>query len=384
VVAKTETPRDLSILRHAYAARLEIAREAQRNGASVVGIIGNAVPFELVLACGRVPVLIAARSGPPTPHADVFMEEIIPPETKALFESALTGGLQFLDLLILSRPYAHLYYYLKEVYRLGRGPLFPQLHMYDLMHSQRDAVRAYNWGRTESLIERLERLAGEEITERRLRAAITATNRNRDLQRRLLEQRWAGALSGVDALTALGAVYFMPPDDYHSALEGYLADLQPDASLEARPRLLVVTSEPLAHTRLHEALEGAGALVVAEDDWWGSRAPGADVPMAGSAREAILQKYWLDTASANVYPAQAREAWLQQHALRPDLAGVVFYLPPSDHQLGWDYPRLKSWLEAHHVPSLLVRTDATQPDGSASIRAEAERFLSSLPARSAV
>jgi benzoyl-CoA reductase/2-hydroxyglutaryl-CoA dehydratase subunit BcrC/BadD/HgdB len=361
-------------LRHAYTARLDLAR----NGAGVIGVVGNTVPRELILACGRRPILIAADTGRSTPNADLYMEQIISPETKSLFDDAVTGNFAFLDLLILSRPYAQIYYYLKEVYRLGRGPLFPALHMYDLMQSQRDAVRSYNWGRTQALIERLERLTGEEITETRLRSAIAVTNRNRGLQRRLLEHRWQGDVSGVEAMQALGAGYFMPPQDYFRALNSYLDDLERDPDLVERPRLLIVTSEPLSHTRLHEALESAGALVVAEDDWWGSRAPGADVPLADSAREAIVQKYWLDTASAGVYPAQARESWLREHALRPDLDGVVFYLPPSDHQLGWDYPRLKAWLDGHGRPSLLLRSDAIQPEGFASIHAAAETFVRSI------
>jgi benzoyl-CoA reductase/2-hydroxyglutaryl-CoA dehydratase subunit BcrC/BadD/HgdB len=370
----TETAQSAAALQHAYAARLDLAR----NAAGVIGVIGNTVPRELILACGRVPILIAAAPGLSTPNADLYMEDIIPPETKFLFEAAITGTYAFLDLLILSRPYAHLYYYLKEVFRLGRAPLFPELHMFDLMQSQRAAVRTYNWGRTEALIERLERLSGEEITETRLRDAIAVTDRNRGLQRSLLERRWQADVSGMEAMQALGAGYFMAPQDYFLTLKSYLDDLQRDPDLGGRPRLLIVTSEPLGHTRLHAALESAGALVVAEDDWWGSRAPGADVPVAGSAREAILQKYWLDTASPGMYPADARESWLREHALRPELDGVVFYLPPSDHQLGWDYPRLKGWLDDHQKPSLLLRSDATQADGFASIRAAAEAFVRSI------
>jgi hypothetical protein len=84
-----------------------------------------------------------------------------------------------------------------------------------------------------------------------------------------------------------------------------------------------------------------------------------------------------------VYPAEARESWLKQHALRPDLDAVVFYLPPSDRQLGWDYPRLKRWLDDYEKPSLLVRVDATDPSGGIAIRGEIERFVTTLSPRSA-
>jgi benzoyl-CoA reductase/2-hydroxyglutaryl-CoA dehydratase subunit BcrC/BadD/HgdB len=376
VVVSIANERALSVLRHAYTERLELARGAHVGGARVIGMIGNTIPSELVLASGAHPVLVTADLSRPTPHSDVFMEAIIPPETRALLEAAASGELAFLELLVLSRPYAHLYYYLKEVYRLGHGKLFPPIAMFDLMHSRREAVRAYNWGRLEALIARLERAYGQEITESRLREAIALTNTVRALQRRLLEHRWQGLVSGVDALTAIGAAYFMDSNAYLSALENYVAQLATEPA--QKPRLLVVTSEPLSHTRLHEALESAGAIVVAEDDWWGSRAPGADIPFAGSAREAIFHKYWLDTASPGVYPATAREAWLREHALRPDVDGVVIYLPPSDHQLGWDYPRVREWLAQHRKPSFLVREEATRPDGANTIRENTRGFLESL------
>jgi benzoyl-CoA reductase/2-hydroxyglutaryl-CoA dehydratase subunit BcrC/BadD/HgdB len=299
------------------------------------------------------------------------MEAVIPPQTRALFESALTGELEFLDLLVVSRANTQLFYYLKEVQRMGRGRRFPPLMLFDLMQSQRESVRAYNWSRFIALIERLERLAV--ITDDALRDAIAATNSVRRAQRRLLDLRWRAAVSGVDAMTALGAGYFMSPTAYATALSAYLDTL--DQTILERPRLLVVTSEPLSHTRLHAALEQAGALVVAEDDCWGSRAPGADIALDGSPREAIFQKYWLDTASPGVYPATVRESWLRQHALRPDLHGVVFYLPPSDHQLGWDYPRLNRWLSSNGKPSFLVRVDATTPGGFQTIQQQTQRFL---------
>ena len=360
-----------------YADPLGAAREAHAKGVGVVGLIGNTVPRELVLAVNRFPVLVAAQIGQPTPMADTYMEPVISPETRSLFEAAITGQFEFFDLLVLTRPYAQLYYYLKEVYRWGRAPKVPPLHMYDLMSSRRQAVRAYNWQQTEALIARLERLAGQELTESSLRAAVAMTDRVRELQRRLLARRWQGMLSGVDALQAIGAGYFMEPRTYAEAIAGYVDELEPDAALSGRPRLLVLPSEPLSDVHLHQALEDAGALVVAEDDWWGARAPGADVPLASSARESIFHKYWLDTASSAVLPAEAREAWFEAHAARPDVDGVVFYLPPSDHQLGWDYPRLRDWLAERGKRSIQLRQDAAQPEGRAAVTAQVAEWLRS-------
>jgi benzoyl-CoA reductase/2-hydroxyglutaryl-CoA dehydratase subunit BcrC/BadD/HgdB len=337
--------------------RLGAAQAAHAAGMGVVGLVGNTIPRELVLAAGYFPVAIAAPPRPTTPVADMYMEDVIPPETKSLFELAMSGNLEFLDLLVLSRPYAHLYYYLKAVHRLGRAPRVPPLHMFDLMQSQREAVRAYDQAEITSFIHRLEHLAGGTIAERDIESAIRVTNRSRALQRELLARRWRRMLSGVDALEAIGAGYFMEPTTYADTLAEYISGIEPAPQLARRPSILVLSSASLSHLRLHTALESAGALVVGEDDWWGSRAPGSDIATNSNPGEAILQKYWRDTPTSQVTPTEAREAWFRTYAVRDDVDGVVFYLPPSDRQLGWDYPRLKSWLDDHRKPSMRVRSD---------------------------
>ena len=295
-----------------------------------------------------------------------------------MFEAAVTGELEYLELLVLTRPYDKLYYYLKEIYRLGRAPALPPMHMLDLMQSQREAVRAYNWLGLQKLVKRLERAAGREITEADLRAAVSVTNRGRALQRAVLAARAEGRVSGVEAMQAIGAGYFMAPSDYADVLARYVDDLAARKPRETGPRLLVVTSEPLQHLKLHEALEGAGATVVAEDDWWGSRAPGDDIGFAGSALEAIFRKYWLDTPTANVNPPEAREAWFERESRRADIDGVIFYVPPSDLQLGWDHPRLERSLTARSMPSILLRQDVTTPAGRKTIDAATAAFLATL------
>jgi benzoyl-CoA reductase/2-hydroxyglutaryl-CoA dehydratase subunit BcrC/BadD/HgdB len=177
----------------------------------------------------------------------------------------------------------------------------------------------------------------------------------------------------------VGAGYFMPPQGYSEALTDWLSRLARDVELARRPRVLVLSSESLSGVHLHAALEASGALVVAEDDWWGTQAPGADISLGGAAKEAILQKYWFETPTSAVNPAERREAWFRVHAIRDDVDGVVFYLPPSDRQLGWDYPRLKAFLDHNHKASIRLRVDVADSRAGAIIQADIAAWLRSVP-----
>ena len=136
-------------------------------------------------------------------------------------------------------------------------------------------------------------------------------------------------------------------------------------------RLLVVPSEPLYHPRLHEALEAAGALVVAEDDWWGSRAAGRDIPDDGPPLAAIFEKYFADAPTLEVSPRAPREAWLREQIERGDVDGVVFYVPPVRPPVRLVLPAPQGVPGRARGPSLLLRQDVLDEGGRATISAAA-------------
>jgi benzoyl-CoA reductase/2-hydroxyglutaryl-CoA dehydratase subunit BcrC/BadD/HgdB len=363
-------------LRRSYRDPLAGAKAAAARGQRVVGLMGAVSPFELVLAAGAYPVRIGPTQGRPTPTADYYMDDVISPDTKSLFESAVTGEFEFLDLLVCSRAEDKLYYYLKEMVRIGRGAKAPRLHMFDLLPSRREAVREYNQDNVAWLVDAIERAVGRKIADADITEAARLTNRSRALQRRLMSLRWDGKVAGSEAIEAIGASYFMDAAPYAEALEAWLGTLEASPATQKGPRLLVATSEPFSHTHLHRRLEAAGAVVVSEDDQWGARAPGDDIVTTGNdAQGAILNKYWLDTAHGSVQPREAREAWFLEQIRRPDVDGIVFYLPPSDHQFGWDYPRLAAEVAALDKPSKLLRRNAAIDD---AIDADIAEFVGSL------
>jgi hypothetical protein len=64
--------------------------------------------------------------------------------------------------------------------------------------------------------------------------------------------------------------------------------------------------------------------------------------------------------------------------VRKGVDGVVFYLPPEDYVLGWDYPRQKRFLEKLGIPSLIVREDSGAEKLSAESHESIERFVKEI------
>lgn len=377
VTVQTAASEALGELQRAYAQRPVAATRLAQSGHRVVGTTSSAVPEELVIAAGGVRVVVAPQPMTETPAADRYLEPRAPRDQRALFEQAVRGDFAMLDLLVLSREHELLYYYLKEMVRRGEGARIPPLWMFDLLPSQRAAVERYNRQQTRGLLERLERLARAPVSDDALRQAIANANVTRALLRRLQEQRWTGAVPGVEALQVIGAGFVLPLEQYTALLAAYLETLSAEP-VPGRPRLLVVPSAPLSSTVLHGCLEQAGARVVAEDDPWGARAATEDVSEEGDPLEALMRHVWSNTLTHHQFPREPRQAWFREHAVSPGVEAVVFYVPPDDQQLGWDYPALKAWLDERGKPSLLVRADVEEPAGAAQAAEQAAGFVATL------
>jgi hypothetical protein len=360
-----------------YEHRTAAALAQHEAGVPVVGFTSNTVPWEFIRAAGCFPVLI----GPdldvldkPTPLADSLMEPVFDCRIRAIFNDILSGAWAFLRLLIIPRtsePENKLYLYLREVARQKLSEKQPQVYLYDLLHTHSPISRNYGLDRTRDLMRRLGEIAP--VSAKSLSRAIKESNGARAALRRLQNLRRADVprISGSDAHMIAGSLYFMDRGEYAKSVAEVCREFESAKPLRG-PRLLI-KGMPLHHPRLHQALEAHGAVVVAEDDWWGSRAADANIMSAtatASLVKATFENYYLRAPSPRVSPAAVDDRWFEK-AVRRGVDGVVFYLPPDDDVYGWDYPRQRDFLQRREIPSLLIRDDASRElsvDTSARIK----------------
>jgi benzoyl-CoA reductase/2-hydroxyglutaryl-CoA dehydratase subunit BcrC/BadD/HgdB len=254
-----------------------------------------------------------------------------------------------------------LYLYLREVLRQGTERA-PEPILYNLLHARSAEAQAYGLERTHDLKRTLERLTGRCIEREALSAAIAEGNAARQAIRGLLQQREGPAprLSGSEALALIGAWYFMDRSEYALLAQAVVREIQTRTPLKG-PRILIKGS-PQDSSEICDAIESHGAIVVAEDDWWGSRAAGQDVDTTAEPVQAIFEKYYFDAPSPRVFPVEIADSWFQRKALEVD--GVIFYLSPEDDVIGWDYPRLRAYLDERVIPHLMVRTESSNEIGA--------------------
>jgi hypothetical protein len=362
-------PGALETLRWNYQHRAAEALARHKAGDREVGYTSNTMPWELIRAAGCLPVLLGPdleTLAQPAPHDDPFMEPGFDSRIRGIFQEILSGAWSFLDLLIIPRtsePEYKLYLYLREVERQKLSAAIPPLHLYDLLHTRNPISRNYGLARTKDLLERLKQIGP--VSVKSLAQAVAESNRARAALRKLQNLRTGPAprISGTDAFAKLA--------------EAACREIK--SSKPRRGPRLLIKGTPLHHPKLHEALEARGAVVVAEDDWWGARAPSARIASSrgGAASiRAIFEDYYLHAPSPRVSPAADADRWFHK-ALQKGIDGIVFYLPPDDDVYGWDYPRHRDFVASRGLPSILIREDASR-GLSADATAQLQDFISTI------
>jgi len=324
----------------------------------VVGITSNTVPWELLRAAGLRPFLLSPRRQH-TPLADRYLEDVFSARMKAVFDFLISAEGKLLSAVVIPRTSEQehkLYLYIREVVRQGTERA-PEPILYNLLHARSAEAQAYGLGRTHDLKATLERLTGRGIEPEALAAAIAEGNAARQAIRSLLKLREGPAprLSGSEALPLIGAWYFMDRSEYAHLAQVALREIEMRPPLKG-PRVLIKGSP------LDFPVESHGAIVVAEDDWWGSRAAGQDIVETGDPIRAIFEKYYFDAPSPRVFPAEIADAWFHRKAFEVD--GAIFYLSHEDDVIGWDYPRLRDYLDERAVPHLMLRAGDSDQIGA--------------------
>jgi benzoyl-CoA reductase/2-hydroxyglutaryl-CoA dehydratase subunit BcrC/BadD/HgdB len=355
---------------------LHHARRRHEAGERGVAASWPTVPGEVIRAAGLFPWVV--REDPSsTPLADARLERgVFCSRIRTLVEIALRGDLQFARLLIVPRTSEQDYkafLYLREFARDSAAPVgYPALHLLDLLQSATPVSRTYSEDRVGAMAGMLESIGGTTVTRSGLELAIAASNRARAAARAVLALRQPEArISGSDALPLLGAFWLMPHEEYAQMA------MQAAAEWTARPPLtgprLLLAGAALDHTLIHQQLERLGAVVVAEDSPWGTRAAGRDIDTNSDPISAIVAKYIEDVPSPRTDTRTARRSFEQLAG--PDIDGVVFVIPDDDSVLGWDYPSERRGLEEKNIPHLLLRGSGCDLGGEDE-QARVDAFLS--------
>lgn len=356
-----------------------------RAGAGVVGIVGADVPDELLHAGGLTPRRLRGAPGEPTPLADQYVEQAVDPAARSVFDRILNGTYAGLEQLVLchdSEASVRLFYYLRELRRIEPDRRLPELYFVDILHQPARTSTVYNIGRVADFRDVAARWSGTKLDEEAVRHAVARCNERRRLLQRLaqLRRRVPPALSGTEALAVIGAGMAMDVDEYVPLLRTLCGE-RSDAGGDGGAARLYVTGTAHDHTRLYEAVEGCGAVIVGENhdrgDLWAETLVDEDAePM-----RALAVRYQDGAPASAGYSIERRARHTTDAARAAGAAGVLCFLRRGDDAPYWDVPEQRRLLAAAGIPMLVIVMDDYRPDLSAGQLAAVRTFVRDLADR---
>lgn len=322
------------VMSEIHGLRIKELVEHKAAGGTVIGTFCIYVPEEIIRALGGVAVGLCA--GAEWAYDEV--ERILPTNTCALIKSFMGFKLgkvcpyvESADLVIGETTCDGK----KKAYELLAE--YAPVHVMELPQMKLAQDLALWRTEIERLIEKLQEVTGRELTEENLAQAIREVNAKRRALQRLNAARKAAPtpISGKDALLAAQVASYDDVPRFTAMVDKIAEELESRAAAgigvgpSDAPRLMV-TGSPMSipNWKLHDVIEKAGGVVVAEELCTGSRYYDKLVPESGTTLDDMLDDIaakYLDINCACFTPNPGRIEDVLRLAEEYEVDGVVHY-----------------------------------------------------------
>jgi benzoyl-CoA reductase subunit C len=335
--------------------------ERQKEGRGCVGYLCSYVPEELIAAAGFTPVRV--MTGPePGETAGRYMQSFCCSFARSLLEGFGNGTYDYLKAVVvphtcdtirnLSDILASAGYDLKII-PLMVPTVTDTPEAIDFMTEELAALRSA-----------LGELAGRDISDDDLWEAIDVSNRCRAALSRIKE-------SGAGPLLLFASYLACQQSDRERFLE--LAERIHVTERTETGAPVALVGGPVPQTGLFSLLEECGLSVVWDDICTASRYSEGNVAEEGEPLRALAERYLGKTPCPTKTDLSGRrEASIVEGVKASGAAGVIFVLPDFCEFHAFDYPDLKSALDAEGIPTLdLKQEHPFRRSGQAETRLQA-------------
>ncbi len=352
--------------RHDYARQWK-----ERTGGKVIGYLCTYVPEEVLHAAGVLPVRIMP-SHQPQDVTEPHIFTMFCPYSRGCLGEGLLGHYDYLDGIV----HAHGCYHIRQTFDSWKRHLSPAFSHYYFMPTRVTTGSAGEHLPREiaKMRSALEKWTGRKIANADLERSIEVYNTNRRLLRQIYETRQADSppLSGAEAMEMVLAGMVMDKAEHNGLLEELAASLpQRQRSVDDPVRLMLVGSE-MDDVNFLRLVESLGGETVIDDNCVGTRYFWNQTPNHSDPVESISRRY-LDKPPCPVYDLAGHYRLehvmelVRQYRVQSVIIALQKFCDPHEY----DIPSMQSEFKKINIPTLLLESDLTLPEGQFRTRVEA-------------
>lgn len=348
----------------------------------VIGCFPVYTPSELIHAAGMLPVgVMGGGAQIDTDQADSRVQSFVCSISRTTLELGLAehlkafDGIYFPSICDVARN-------LSGLWRRN----FPQI-MVEYIHlpQNMESVHSLPYYRRElaRLLQHLESLGGQSVSDDALRHSIELYNENRRLGRALyqIKRETPWLLTATEAYVLIKAGTRLPVEEHNRLLHEVIASLANRQSMR-KDRLRVVLEGSFCEQpplELIEVIEEAGCYLVDDDLLIGWRWFLEDVPVDGDPLTSLAESYLKRSVPSSVrhFGQYPRGPEFVQKCRASKVDGVIFCAAKFCEPALYDYVLLKEAVQKEGIPYLAFEFDEKMGDFE-RVRTQVETFVESI------
>jgi benzoyl-CoA reductase subunit C len=358
------------------------ARELKSAGKKVIGYLTALGPVEILTAAGVVPIRLKGNVSEAITKGDAFMETIVCPFVRNVFDAALKGKYDFLDGMVLPHQCDSIDR-TDDVWSYNLK--LPYWHFLNVPHVTDDPSIEFMGEILRIFIASLEKFTGNKITDGAIAEAVKAHNENRRLMRELyaLRKNNPPLITGVEMMKVLVAAMSLPVDESSALIQAVTEEVKsrtPSASAQKR---IMLIGDQIDDVAIVDAIEGAGAWLVTDDLSLGNKMYSTDVDATPDPVQGIAERYlrklklpttFVDTGRTYQENLNARFGHIKQSIADFKVDGAILFIYKFCDPYGFEVPALKSYIESSGTPVLYLE-DEYSTSTLARVKTRIEAFL---------
>ena len=363
-----------------YGAR---ARELKNSGRKVIGYLSALCPVEILTAAGVVPIRMKGYVSEAVTKADAFMETMICPFVRNVFDAALKGKYGYLDGMVLP----HQCDSIDRTYDVWNANLdFPYWHFINYPHVTDDSSIEFTNEILRIFIRSLKKFTGTDITDEALAEAVRAHNENRQAMRSLYALRKPDIplISGAEMMKVLIAAMSLPVGESTVLIKSVIEEIKQrePVSNDGTARIMLI-GDQIDDLAVVNAIESAGASLVMDDLSIGSKMYWGDVDATADPVQGITERYlrklkfpttFVSEGNSYAENLQARFGHMRQYIQDFRVSGAILFTYKYCDPYGFEVPAMKSFIESAGAPVLYIE-DEYNTSSFGRVKTRIEAFL---------
>ena len=350
-----------------YQNRAERAKELRKEGRKVIGYMCCFPPVEMFTALDMVPYRLMGSINEPITEANACLETILCPFVRSCFDLARKGNYDFLNGIVMPRS-CDTVYHVYDIWRYYQK--YPFSHFLDVPHIIHEASYKFMKTELQRLRQALEKYAGAQLTDEKLRKAIDLHNEQRGLLRQLYDLRKSDPplVSGSEVTKVIVATMIIPVQEAIELLHQVIAEVKSRkaGSPEKKSARVLVYGSEMDDMTFIKLVEDCGANVVMDDLCIGTRHFWHDVPLTADPLDGIVSRYLDKIPCPRTYhePPETHEAdiekrfgYLKQYLKEFKANAVVLYIIRYCDTQEFDVPDIRDYLQGLGYPVLHIEDD---------------------------